>query len=40
MISPEDLDLVHVTDDPEEAAEVATRTGAVPTPIRQEADGR
>jgi uncharacterized protein (TIGR00730 family) len=40
MISPEDLDLVHVTDDPEEAADVATRAGAAPAPVRQGVDGQ
>jgi uncharacterized protein (TIGR00730 family) len=41
MISPEDLDLMCVTDDPEEAAEVATRDGtAAPRPLDYEADAQ
>jgi uncharacterized protein (TIGR00730 family) len=34
MISAEDLELLHITDDPEEAADAATRANGAPRPFR------
>jgi uncharacterized protein (TIGR00730 family) len=41
MVSPEDLELVRITDDPDEAADLATGAGAGPgEPVPFEADGQ